>query len=80
VVLATEWDEFRTLDLGALAAAMAHPVLVDGRNLFDPETMRAAGFWYYPTGRDPVLQVAIERGGQTAEAVAGRAEAGERWN
>jgi UDPglucose 6-dehydrogenase len=56
VVLATEWSEFRDLDLTALRAAMAHPVVVDGRNLFDPEAMRAAGFWYYPTGRPPVLQ------------------------
>ncbi|MEX0985656.1 MAG: UDP-glucose/GDP-mannose dehydrogenase family protein [Actinomycetota bacterium] len=56
VVLATEWAEFADLDLSALHAVMAHPVVVDGRNLFDPETMRAAGFWYYPTGRPPVLQ------------------------
>ncbi len=56
IVLATEWAEFADLDLSALYAVMAHPVVVDGRNLFDPETMRAAGFWYYPTGRPPVLQ------------------------
>jgi len=58
VVLATEWAEFRTLDLAELRAVMAHPVLVDGRNLFDPEALREAGFWYYPTGRPPVLQSA----------------------
>jgi UDPglucose 6-dehydrogenase len=55
VVLATEWEEFRRLDLDALRAVMAHPVVVDGRNLFDPETMREAGFWYYPTGRPAVV-------------------------
>ncbi|MFB3739874.1 MAG: UDP-glucose/GDP-mannose dehydrogenase family protein, partial [Candidatus Velamenicoccus archaeovorus] len=51
VVLATEWDEFRRLDLRTLREVMAHPVVVDGRNLFDPGTMAAAGFAYHPTGR-----------------------------
>jgi UDPglucose 6-dehydrogenase len=55
VVLCTEWDEFRALDLGRLKGAMAHPLVIDGRNLFDPETMRKLGFTYYPTGRPPVL-------------------------
>ncbi len=51
LVLVTEWPEFRQLDLTALASAMAHPVLVDGRNLFDPETARKAGFDYAGIGR-----------------------------
>jgi UDPglucose 6-dehydrogenase len=55
VVLCTEWDEFRTLDLRRLKDSMAHPLIVDGRNLFDPETMRRYGFTYYPTGRPPVI-------------------------
>lgn len=59
VVLATEWEEFRHLDLGALRDVMAHPVVVDGRNLFDPVEMEVAGFWYYPTGRAPVLQSTV---------------------
>ena len=56
LVLATDWDAFRKLDLLTLREVMAHPVVVDGRNLFDPREMAAAGFWYYPTGRPPVLQ------------------------
>lgn len=56
VVVCTEWEEFRDLDLERLRAIMAYPVLVDARNLFDRETMRAAGFTYYPTGRAPVIQ------------------------
>lgn len=56
LVVATDWEEFRALDLATLKLAMAHPVVVDGRNLFDPAEMKAAGFWYYPTGRQPVLQ------------------------
>lgn len=53
VVLATEWDEFRGLDLAAVRGAMAYPILVDGRNLFDAEVMAQAGFTYYPTGSPP---------------------------
>jgi UDPglucose 6-dehydrogenase len=55
VVVCTEWDEFRALDLERLKEAMAHPVLVDGRNLFDPEAMTRHGFAYYPIGRPAVL-------------------------
>lgn len=56
LVLATEWHEFRTLDLAALKEVMAYPVVVDGRNALDPVEMAAAGFTYYPMGRPPVLQ------------------------
>ena len=51
MVLATEWDEFRGLDLDRLRDGMAYPVVVDGRNLFDPADMQRRGFTYYPTGR-----------------------------
>jgi len=51
VVLVTEWDEFRCLDLPRLRAAMRTPVFVDGRNLFEPEQMRKAGFVYAGIGR-----------------------------
>jgi UDPglucose 6-dehydrogenase len=51
VVLATEWEEFRRLDLAALRAVMTYPVLVDGRNALDPVRVAAAGFTYHPMGR-----------------------------
>jgi UDPglucose 6-dehydrogenase len=51
LVVCTDWDEFRDLDLTRIKEAMSYPVVVDGRNLFDPESMRANGFTYYPTGR-----------------------------
>lgn len=54
VVLCTEWDEFASLDLTRLGAEMAYPILVDGRNMFDPEQVRAAGFSYYAIGRAAV--------------------------
>lgn len=55
MVLCTEWDEFRTLDLEKLHSLMAYPVVIDGRNLFDPHEMKSAGFSYYPTGRPHVV-------------------------
>jgi UDPglucose 6-dehydrogenase len=53
-VLCTEWEELRNLDLEKLKEVMVEPVLVDGRNVFDPEDMRRAGFAYYPMGRPPI--------------------------
>jgi len=50
-VLVTDWNEFTHLDLGRLRHAMARPVLVDGRNLYDPGAARAAGFLFFPIGR-----------------------------
>ncbi|MEA2558303.1 MAG: UDPglucose 6-dehydrogenase [Actinomycetota bacterium] len=49
-VICTEWAEFRDLDLERLAGLMVDAVLVDARNLLDPEIVRAAGFAYFPTG------------------------------
>jgi len=54
IVVCTEWPEFLQLDLAALRAAMAYPVVVDGRNVLDPKAMAAAGFDYFPTGRPAV--------------------------
>jgi UDPglucose 6-dehydrogenase len=51
VVLVTEWPELADVDWQAVAAAMRTPVFVDGRNMLDPEAMRAAGFTYDAIGR-----------------------------
>ncbi len=51
MVVVTEWDEFRRLDLPALASAMNKAILVDGRNIFNPEEAMAAGFDYAGIGR-----------------------------
>ena len=50
-VIVTEWDELRSLASAEARDAMASPVLVDGRNLLDPEEARAAGFTYEGIGR-----------------------------
>jgi UDPglucose 6-dehydrogenase len=51
VVLVTEWDEFKNIDLRAVAEAMAGDVLIDGRNALDPGAVRAAGLVYEGIGR-----------------------------
>ncbi|GHA25448.1 UDP-glucose 6-dehydrogenase [Devosia pacifica] len=56
LVLATEWREFRALDMARIRDIMAQPVIVDLRNLFDARTMRALGFEYRGIGR-PALDV-----------------------
>jgi UDPglucose 6-dehydrogenase len=51
VVLATEWNQFRNLDLGRLKAALKQPVFVDLRNVYEPQRMRELGFRYTGVGR-----------------------------
>jgi UDPglucose 6-dehydrogenase len=51
LVLVTEWRQFGTLDLPDLARRMTRPILIDGRNLFDPEAARQACFDYTGLGR-----------------------------
>jgi len=51
VVVCTDWPEYGTLDLRRLREAVAYPVLVDGRNVLDPDEAEAAGFTYLPVGR-----------------------------
>ena len=52
VVIVTEWDAFRALDLARLKTITKAPVLVDLRNVYDPQTVRAAGFNYVSVGRN----------------------------
>jgi UDPglucose 6-dehydrogenase len=51
LVLLTEWNEFKHLDLPRMRAAMRTPVFVDGRNVYEPDAMREAGFLYRGIGR-----------------------------
>ena len=51
LLLATEWNEFRALDFARCASAMRGDLVVDGRNIFDPEKVRAAGLRYLGVGR-----------------------------
>ena len=51
LVICTEWKNFRAPDFTALKAALTQPVVIDGRNLYDPQQMKKAGFTYYAIGR-----------------------------
>jgi UDPglucose 6-dehydrogenase len=51
IVVATEWPEFKKLDLEAARKSMTHPIMFDGRNLFDPAEMERIGFIYKSIGR-----------------------------
>jgi UDPglucose 6-dehydrogenase len=51
LLILTEWEEFAVLDLKRLRAELKYPIVVDGRNLYDPEVMAASGFTYYSVGR-----------------------------
>ncbi|HPY30538.1 MAG TPA: UDP-glucose/GDP-mannose dehydrogenase family protein [Verrucomicrobiota bacterium] len=51
LVVATEWDDFKQLDLERARKALTHPILFDGRNLFDPEEMEQRGWIYKSVGR-----------------------------
>jgi UDPglucose 6-dehydrogenase len=51
LLIVTEWKEFRSPDFDAIKAALKSPVIFDGRNLYDPQWVRAMGFDYLPIGR-----------------------------
>ena len=54
LVIFTDWQEFRNPDLKTVAAKLKKPVIFDGRNLYNPEVVHAAGIEYYSVGRAPV--------------------------
>lgn len=51
LLVVTEWEEFKELDFDQIKQAMRRPVIVDGRNMFDPKSMRDRGFVYRGVGR-----------------------------
>jgi len=55
VVVVTEWNEFKYLDLARVKESMKQPIIFDGRNVYDPERMRRLGFSYYCVGRPAVV-------------------------
>ena len=54
LVIVTEWDAYRALDLGRIRQSMKSPIVVDLRNIYRPEEMAAKGFRYFSVGRAPV--------------------------
>jgi UDPglucose 6-dehydrogenase len=55
LIIATEWDEFANVDLAMVKEKMTTPIIFDGRNMFNPETMRQLGFHYHSIGRASVV-------------------------
>src|SRR5579862_4672284 len=51
LLILTEWEEFAALDLDRIFKELRYPIVVDGRNLYDPDAMAARGFTYYSVGR-----------------------------
>lgn len=51
IILATEWNEFRQIDFERLHKAMRQPIIMDGRNLWDPNQLKEMGFVYFGVGR-----------------------------
>lgn len=51
LILVTEWNEFKQLDMERIRDLMRQPILIDGRNIYDPEKMKALGFIYRGIGR-----------------------------
>ena len=52
LLILTEWNEFRRPDFDRVKKLMMHPVIFDGRNIYDPADLRKLGFTYYSIGRD----------------------------
>ena len=51
LLILTEWEEFANLELSRIREGLRYPIVIDGRNLYDPEVMAAQGFTYYSVGR-----------------------------
>lgn len=56
LVIVTEWKIFRSAELETIKSTLKHPVIFDGRNLFDPRTVKSLGMEYYPIGRAVLSQ------------------------
>jgi len=70
IILLTEWSEFRRLDLARIRDAMVRPILVDGRNMYEPTEMAELGFVYHSVGRPHLEPAAGARDRAPAERAA----------
>jgi len=51
LIIVTEWDEFKNMDLKRIKELLNQPIIIDGRNMFEPEKMKKLGFVYKSIGR-----------------------------
>jgi UDPglucose 6-dehydrogenase len=66
LIVVTDWNEYRHPDFGRVKESLKHPVIVDGRNLYDPEKMQELGLSYYSIGRATVELAEPRRVGEYA--------------
>jgi UDPglucose 6-dehydrogenase len=62
LLILSDWPQFGELDLDKLQAVLRYPIVIDGRNLYDPQQMLERGFTYLSVGR-PAMYPARERAG-----------------
>ena len=59
LVIVTEWNVFRSPDFDLIKATLTHPAIFDGRNLYDPVSLKAMGFEYFGIGRGDSVRVPL---------------------
>jgi UDPglucose 6-dehydrogenase len=59
LLVLTDWAELAALDLKRLFSVMRYPIVIDGRNLFDPKVMQQHGFTYISIGRPAVYPASV---------------------
>ena len=57
LAILTEWQEFRSPDFDTIRDRLAHPVIFDGRNIYDPALVKSFGLKYFGVGRGETLAV-----------------------
>src|SRR5947199_632592 len=65
LLILTEWEEFAALDLDRLHKQLKYPIVIDGRNLYDPDVMAGHGFTYYSIGREAAMPLTTVNGAVT---------------
>jgi UDPglucose 6-dehydrogenase len=68
LLILTEWEEFASLDLERLRNVLKYPIVIDGRNLYDPHVMAINGFTYYSVGRPTITPELVIQQKGTAPA------------
>jgi UDPglucose 6-dehydrogenase len=69
LVIATEWEQFKKLDLERVRLALSYPIIFDGRNLFDPREMARLGFIYESIGRSRFAPLLADEQSATGDEV-----------
>jgi UDPglucose 6-dehydrogenase len=66
MLILTDWDEFAALDLDRVRASLRYPIVIDGRNLYDPELMAQRGLVYFSIGRPDAIPKPVAAGVKAA--------------